>query len=341
MRDHWSNIALRLYDYYLKYGHVKNERQFNKVASIFKEKVQEIPDDEISIQGQIYKHMAYTWYHSITQNFVLCYRHALDWIRLLESNEVIVKNEPILYLKGMHNVQSALFYSNKPRQFRKAIEQFDTFIDARFEQFDENTKKLSVMYRYMGQLNLLFLSGTFRGNEAFVAELNKWLDEHSSYLDLNRLQVFHYKIACLYFGADDFKNCIIHLNEIIHSDAKGISLKQDVQCFARILNIVAHYELGNDDLVESQLKSTYRFLTKYGDFHKVQSCIMQFIRKAITTHKSEIGPLLVALKDQLEEVFDDPFEQRPLLYLDLISWLKSRISGRSVEEIIKERQEGR
>lgn len=341
MRDHWSNIALRLYDYYLKYGHVKNERQFNKVASIFREKVQEIPDDEISIQGQIYKHMAYTWYHSITQNFVLCYRHALDWVHLLESNEVIVKNEPILYLKGMHNVQSALFYSNKPRQFRKAIEQFDTFIDARSEYFDENTKKLSVMYRYMGQLNLLFLSGTFRENEAFIAELNAWLEEHSSYLDVNRLQVFHYKIACLYFGADDFKNCIVHLNEIIHSDAKGDSLNQDVQCFARILNIVAHYEMGNDDLVESQLKSTYRFLTKFGDFHKVQSCIMQFIRKAIMTHKSEIGPLLVTLKNQLEEVFDDPFEQRPLLYLDLISWLKSRISGRSVEDIIRERQEGR
>jgi len=27
-RDNWSNVALLLYDYYLKYGHVKNEHQF-------------------------------------------------------------------------------------------------------------------------------------------------------------------------------------------------------------------------------------------------------------------------------------------------------------------------
>jgi len=340
-RDHWSNIALLLYDYYLKFGHVKNERQFNKVAGIFKEKVGEIPDEEISIQGQIYRNMAYTWYHFITQNFVQCYRHAQDWVRLLESNEVILKNEPILYLKGMHNVQSALFYSNKPRQFSQAVEEFNAFIEARSEYFDENTKMLSVVYQYMGKLNQLFLSGTFRGNDAFVAELNAWLEEHSNYLDFNRLQVFHYKIACLYFGADDFKNCIVYLNKIIHGDVKEKSLKQDVQCFARILNVVAHYELGNDDLVEYQLKSTYRFLSKYGDLHKVQECIIQFIRKAMMTQKEEITPLFIALKEQLEEVFNDPFEQRPLLYLDLISWLKSRISGRSVEDIIRERQEAR
>jgi hypothetical protein len=269
---------------------------------------------------------------------VLCYRHAQDWVRLLEDNEVILKNEPILYLKGMHNVQSALFYSNKPRQHQSALDSFNAFIDSRSEFFDANTKMLSVSYAFIGQINQLFLSGTFRDNEAFIGELNSWLESHNNFLDLNRLQVFHYKIACLYFGADDFKNCILYLNKIIHSDNKERSLNQDVQCFARILNIVAHYELGNDDLVEYQLKSTYRFLTKYGDFHKVQECIMQFIRKAIMTPKDEITPLFIILKEQLEEVFDDPFEQRPLLYLDLISWLKSRISGRSVEEIIRERQ---
>ncbi|GAB5416557.1 MAG: hypothetical protein Crog4KO_34050 [Crocinitomicaceae bacterium] len=340
-RDYWANIALLLYDYYLKFGHVKNEHQFNKVAEIFNEKVEEAPDGEISIQGRIYKQMAYTWYYFISQNFVRCYRHAQNWVRLLESNEVVLKNEPVLYLKGIHNVQSALFYSNKPRQFAKAVDAFNAFIEKRSEHFDENTKLLSVVYSYLSQLNQFFLTGNFRGNEAFVEELTTWLETNRDYLDFNRIQVFHYKIACLYFGADDFKNCIVFLNKIIHADVKEKSLKQDVQCFARILNVVAHYELGNDDLVDYQLRSTYRFLSKYGDLHKVQECIIQFIRKAIVTHKDEITPLFVTLKTQLEEIFDDPYEQRPLLYLDLISWLKSRISGRSVEEIIRERQEQR
>ena len=59
------------------------------------------------------------------------------------------------------------------------------------------------------------------------------------------------------------------------------------------------------------------------------------------TQKSDVIPLFEELKNQLEEVFNDPYEQRPLLYLDLISWLKSKISGRLVEEIIHERQKSR
>jgi hypothetical protein len=118
-------------------------------------------------------------------------------------------------------------------------------------------------------------------------------------------------------------------------------LKQDVQCFARILNLVAHYELGNDDLVEYQLKSTYRFLIKYGDLQKVQEQIIGFIRKTANVRREEITPYFIELKEDLEEIFNDPYEQRPLLYLDLISWLTSRIENVSVESIIKSRQDKR
>lgn len=340
-RDDWANVALLLYDYYLKYGHVKNEHQFKKVEALFKERTHGIVDEEISIQGKIYRHMAFTWYYFITQNFVKCYRHASEWISLAESNDVLLKKDPIFYLKGMHNALSALFYSNKPRQFSELYQGFKKFIEKNINDFDHNTQMLIGVYENMAELNRLFLSGTFRGNEKFVEGLNNWLAENDDYLDQNRVQVFHYKIACLYFGADDFKNCISHLNKIIHTDVKEKYLKQDVQCFARILNLVAHYELGNDDLVEYQLKSTYRFLIKYGDLEQVQEQIIQFIRKTVHVQRSEMTPHFVELKKNLETIFNDPFERRPLLYLDLISWLTSRVEGVPVEQIIQERQQKR
>lgn len=340
-RDNWANVALLLYDYYLKFGHVKNKHQFEKVEALFLERTKDLDEKELTVQGLIYYHMAYTWYYFITQNFAKCYRHASDWISLVESNEVLLNRDPIFYLKGVHNALSALFYSNKPRQFTVMVARFTNFIETHESEFDNNTKMLTSVYRNIAKLNHLFLQGSFRGNEAFIKELEQWLSSNNSYLDQNREQVFHYKIACLYFGADDFKNCIVHLNKIIHSDVKEKYLKQDVQCFARILNLVAHYELGNDDLVEYQLKSTYRFLIKYGDLQQVQEQIIQFIRKTVHVQRSEMTPHFVELKIKLVDIFDDPFERRPLLYLDLISWLTSRIEGVPVEKIIQERQKKR
>jgi hypothetical protein len=340
-RDNWSNVALLLYDYYLKYGHVKNQHQFIKVEALFKEQTEHLMDEAGSMQGRVYRHMAFTWYYFITQNFALCYRHASDWINLVESKDLLLSRDPIFYLKGVHNALSALFYSNKPRQFNKMYDRFKAFLSKDHAEFDHNTLMLIDVYKNMAELNQRFLAGQFRGNETFVIELKQWLESNSDYLDQNRIQVFNYKIACLYFGADDFKNCIVHLNKIIHFEVKEKYLKQDVQCFARILNLVAHYELGNDDLVEYQLKSTYRFLIKYGDLQKVQEAIIGFIRTTVHVRKEEIGDHFVALKDNLVSIFDDPFERRPLLYLDLISWLTSRIEGVPVEEIIRARQERR
>jgi hypothetical protein len=336
--DEWSNVAIRLYDYYLKYGHVKNQRQFRKVAIIFKDETSKIDTSEMSVRSKVYQHMAYTWFHFITQSFVLCYKHGCAWIEEMKANPVLLKEDPIIYLKGLHNVLSALFYSNKPKQFESYYLQLNSFIEEHSESFDFNTNLMARIYHYIARLNHRFINGNFRNNEAFRSELAEWLSSNDSYIDTNRIQVFYYKIACMHFGADEFKASVQVLNKIIHSETKEHHLRQDVQCFARILNLVAHYELGNHELVEYQLKSTYRFLIKYGDLQEVQKLIIAFIRKSVHMNRNEMTPHFIELRTNLIAIFEDPFERRPLLYLDLISWLTSRIENKPVETIIRQRQ---
>jgi hypothetical protein len=336
--DQWSNLALMLYDYYLKFGHVKNQRQFRKVAIYFKNEIATISNEKISTHGTVYRHMAYTWFHFITQSFAICYKHACSWVQEMRSNPILIEEEPIMYLKGLHNILSALFYSNKPRQFDENYAVLIDFLDKNEASFDPNTTITANIYRHIAGLNQRFLQGDFRNKETLIKEVTDWLEANDNYLDQNRIQVFYYKIACLYFGADDFKNTIKFLNKIIHTDSKESHLRQDVQCFARVLNLVAHYELGNYELVEYQLKSTYRFLIKYGDLQKVQLHIIEFIRKSVHMNRNEMTEPFGELKNQLIVVFNDPFERRPLLYLDLISWLSSKLEGVPVEEVIHKRQ---
>jgi len=128
---------------------------------------------------------------------------------------------------------------------------------------------------------------------------------------------------------------------IINGASRDQHYRQDVQCFARILNLVAHYELENDELVEYQLKNTYRFLIKYGDLQQVQVKIIEFIRKSVYMDRKQMLPHFQELKSQLVSIFDDKYERRPLLYLDLISWLTSKIEQKKVEDIIQNRQRTR
>jgi hypothetical protein len=48
-----------------------------------------------------------------------------------------------------------------------------------------------------------------------------------------------------------------------------------------------------------------------------------------------------ALKERLEETLKQPFELRAFLYLDIISWLESKIDGVPVQLVIRRKFEER
>jgi hypothetical protein len=45
----------------------------------------------------------------------------------------------------------------------------------------------------------------------------------------------------------------------------------------------------------------------------------------------------LSLRQKLEQLELDPYEKRPFLYLDIISWLDSKINGKTVQEIVKQK----
>ena len=121
------------------------------------------------------------------------------------------------------------------------------------------------------------MEGTFSEGLDLVPKLKKKLESNDYNWDSHRIMVFNYKIACLYFSCGDYDNAITYLNEIINQ--KNPDFREDIQCFSRILCLIAHFELGNNLLVEYQVKSVYRFLNKMEDLQQVQKEILKFIRK--------------------------------------------------------------
>ena len=95
-------------------------------------------------------------------------------------------------------------------------------------------------------------------------------------IDPHHKMIFYYKFASLHFGAGNNKACIKYLDKIISN--KSLSMREDLLCFSRVLNLVAHYEAGLDYHLETLLRSTYKFLIKMNDLHEVQKEMIKFIR---------------------------------------------------------------
>lgn len=181
------------------------------------------------------------------------------------------------------------------------------------------------------------MEGRFEVGVEKVPEILQFIERFQNQLDDYQVVMFNYKIACLYFGNGDNKSAIVYLNKVIQF--RDYNLREDIQCFARILNLIAHFELGNDELVEYQIKSVYRFLIKMGELHGVQKEIFYFLRQLPFASHTELRKAFRILHSKLVKLAQDPYEKRAFLYLDIISWLECKLDNKKIKEIIREKFE--
>jgi hypothetical protein len=71
---------------------------------------------------------------------------------------------------------------------------------------------------------------------------------------------------------------------------------------------------------------------------KVHQEIFRFIRKTPSILPKDIRQEFIKLKQTLEPLGQNPVERRPFLYLDIISWLDSKIENISMMDAIKRRK---
>jgi hypothetical protein len=70
------------------------------------------------------------------------------------------------------------------------------------------------------------------------------------------------------------------------------------------------------------------------DMHRVQAEIIVFLRSLKTIYPHELKDAFKYLHKKLKALEDHPFEKRSFLYLDIISWLESKIDDKPIQEIV-------
>ena len=334
-RDQLANLSIMLYGMYLKYGYVKDKKDYEQVKDFFHHQLPDLDVTKLGFYEKVYYFQSLVWYHHMVQDFVNYYKYSQKWVDVFQEYPHLIKEDFILYFKGLHNALNALYMANKTTKF---LANYDSYLQMGTDYAGEMTDSQQsnyFLFKYVHLLNRIFLTADYDKGVKTLGELISELKHNKHNWDASRVMVFYYKMACVFFGAKDYNNALEYLNKINNSPIGG--LREDIQCFARILSLISHFELGNDFLVSYQIKSVYRFLFKMEDLQAVQKEILNFIRKTPLMTKKDLKIEFKKLRAKLIQFQDDPYEKRPFLYLDIISWLDSKIDGKTMQEVIKEK----
>ncbi len=329
-----SNLSLQLYSWYIKMGHARDEKDVSAVNMFFKANLPPHIVDEMQFYEKMYLYQSYCWYSFILQDLLMYYRYAQKWVDLFGQAPFMQTVETGNYLKAVHNLLNAHFMLNNYEKFEESLQQFENATFLMNEGSNPNVLIQSFVYLNTAKINKHFLEGTFTKGLELVPYIEEKLNEYNLLLDKHRVLIFYYKIACLYFGSGENEKAIDYLNKIINW--KG-NLRTDLQCYARLLHLIAHYELGNDALLEYLIKSVYRFMAKMKNLSIVEEEIFGFLRKSFSLAPNRVIPAFVFLKEKLQRYEGSPLETRSFMYLDVIAWLECKIRNVPVQQVRRER----
>jgi hypothetical protein len=177
-------------------------------------------------------------------------------------------------------------------------------------------------------------TGSFKKGLELVPEIEHNLSELATVINPDHQVILNYNLAVLFFGNEEFEKSDLWLDKITRQGHHVAS--EDVQSFARILQILNHYELGNIMFLTHLVSTAQRFFKKKKYLFEYEKTILLFFKKAINLRsKLELKPLCISTKEKLIDTFDNPLEKNSLHLFDFISWLDSKIERMTYREVIR------
>ena len=330
-----SNISLQLYEKLIKAGYAKSDSESKEIKSIFDEKIKYYIPENLGFREKLIYYQSWVWYSLLAQDFLSSYKYASKWIDTFNNKPEMINIHPVYYLKGYNFLLEALSLIKYPSKFKNSLDDMIEVVEDESFPVNQNLNALIFLYKYNNLFNLHVLEGTFKESIKIIPEVIDGIEKNKNFIDQHHIMLLYYKIACMYFTVDEFDKCIKYTSLIMRN--KNIKMREDLQCFTRILNLIAHWEAGLDFNLDKIIKETYNYLEKLNDLHEVQKTILKYLNGLENIYPGEIKGFLRNLYNELKKYEDDPYEKRAFLYLDIISWLESKIDRKPLQNIIKEK----
>ena len=327
-----SNLRILLHGHYIKSGHVKDEQERLRLEAYFEENRPNVPVEVLSVAEQIYLYQSYVWYYYIQLDWKQCYMNALKWVELFSEDEVLLSSDPDLYMRGYHYLLTAAYNLKDINAYGKHLDDFEDYRKVNYKTFNQNSQIISFLYVHMGRFNRHFLSGTFQEGLKEIPRTLKRIRKYGKMLDTHRIMVFYYKFSWMYLAAGKPDTAVDYLNKILQMEVEN--LREDLQGYARLMFLMAHYDLQNYHIMDYLIRSVKSFFERMHTKNKLQERTLSFFEKVSKAPLTERKLIMQEFYEAIQILQQDPFEKRAFLYLEINAWVKSKILKVTISEAL-------
>ncbi|MEP7146133.1 MAG: hypothetical protein ABI792_03900 [bacterium] len=279
----------------------------------------------MSYEAKLLYHQVYLIYFQAESNDKNTYEYSKKFIEYMITQPQRLNEFAKEYILGMVASLSSSFNLGKYEEANSIIKNL-----RKFRIKSEEQKEYIFFSTYILQFMISIVKCEFENIESAITEAEIQLKTIERKENNVTQLILYQDIFYVYFALEKYDKSLEWLNKILSSKSE---VRQDIHSIANILNLIVHYELNNLELLNYAVINTYRFLYKRKRLYKFEEIVLKFIRKISKTF--DIKEDFRFLRSQVLKLADDPYERIPMEYFDFISWLDSKISGKSFLEMKK------
>ncbi len=335
--EYWK-LAARTYRLHSTRGNARNEEEVKDFASFMAKKHSWDERQKLPYLAKVFRYNAYGFYYFSIRNYEKSYEYLQKELALWEKNPLQVKEHLSFYALALNNMVLTCGRLKKFEERLTNIEKIKLIPSKWTKTVYEDMDSKIFLRLCVFETDTYIKTGECEKGIALVEKIEEGLKKFGDKLIQKRmLLAVYFNISYLYFVSGNYSKSLYWENKILNHPVLDIA--EDIICFSKILNLLIHFEMNNDLLLEYAVKSTYRFLFKKNRLYKLEEAFLNFIRKKLPTLNTEKtrGESFIELRAEIIEISKDPNDANILEYFDFIEWLTSKIENRPFAEVLKEK----
>ncbi|MFT7344369.1 MAG: hypothetical protein ACI9XP_000953 [Lentimonas sp.] len=189
-------------------------------------------------------------------------------------------------------------------------------------------------YSYNLELRTFHKKGDFESAYNLIDEIENKQEGFGDKVNKENEVIFQYNKAYSCFGIGEYKKALTHLNLVLNDNEQR--LRQDIYGFARVFNLILHYEMENYEFLEYLIKSASRYISKQERDMELELTVIKSLRKLAKSNSvNEKRLVFEDLKVKMESFLLDENENVVTEYFHIFAWVDSKLNNISFMEAVK------
>lgn len=174
-----------------------------------------------------------------------------------------------------------------------------------------------------------------RQTTTLISEIEDWIQRSVNRIPTTHQLGFFYNFSAFFFMQGSWEEANRWVIRILHLP-EGPE-RQDIRDFARLFQTILQFELGNYDLNEYLVRSTYRYMTRNRRYHHFEKTVLKVINRSIQAKdEKELQDAFLGFQNEVVEMMQSKTGKQILGLREVYLWSISHLQRKNIKEVFQE-----